>query len=882
MPALQHRELGEVLRHRIHRSDGGAFLLAGFRGAGKTTLIRSTVRRLVDEESGRRYLPVFLNIARPMTTEEFLFSVIRRVVETLDDTGLLEALPEAVRNSILLAYARTSLSLTSRSGEDHEASRSLSVGLSLPFAGVAPKLDRGTKTTRSLAMEASFLTYSSADVEHDFVRIVELLAGRGGGSVPGPGGARASVDGPPRRARRWPRRTAGQRAGRRGGPLPVQVVVVIDELDKLTSTEAGRDCIDGVLAAFKNILTAAGAHFIFVTGIDLLDRAVADSRAGIGIYESVFSWLAYVPCFWQSAGTLMNSAVRSDPDGSAPHGATLDLVCGYLEYKGRGVPRRLMQELYGLLRWVDGAPVIVIAAEDFSRFSLYAEMSLMLSGFLGDHTGATGTVEEDRFRLGAYYVADWVLRSEGGVFTADDVVRGDDALSPTLTLTAARADLVLRHIAEQGVIESLMPADVTFIPVPGSVAAASYRMTMEWRRRLLRIARTNERESVYLLGSAALNTPSRPLPQPLAADEATRITIITGLTNTGPGSIPPADPATDFPVGSHPDTTAGGAPAAAPAGPLVGARGLHTAQERVDFRIPRAERFLAGGRYELTDVVGVGGMGTVYSAVDTATGARRAIKVIPATSSANPASRARFQREADIALRLQHRNVVRTYELLDEADGRLGIVMDAVDGTGLNVLLRSGTLTPPTAVTLAAALLDAIGYLHSLGIARLDVKPSNVIVDRYGEPIMVDFGVARALADTESELTLEGALVGTPAYIPPEQVNGQRVDGRADIFSLGLVLYELLGGDPRQGDGPMQQLLYRRVHQDIDLSVLHCSPELIGVIARATARDPDNRFSYASEMHTALRAVPEAAFGPAPGNRVIVASPSTDAGQPTS
>ncbi|WP_206779411.1 ATP-binding protein, partial [Frankia sp. EI5c] len=350
---LGHGTLADTLRERLRRSDGGAFLVTGFRGVGKTTLVRSTLRALAREDTRRRYLTVSLNVARPISSNEFLFAVMRRVVETLDDTGLLGALEEPIRKSILLAYARTSMSLTARSEEGHELARSFAAAGQLPFAGLAPKLERNTKTTRSLATEASFLAYADADVEHDFLRIVDLLRWSG---------HRRSGH-PPRR--RWRRRRCAP---------PIHLVVVIDELDKLTSSPRGADCFDEILTVFKNVLTASAAHFIFVAGVDVLDRATTDSTFGIGIFESVFSWRVYVPCIWDGGRNVLREASgwrTTDAD-------SFDLVAGYLEYKGRGVPRRLMQELNDLVLWNDGRPLIHLNPDSRERLSLYADLSTIL------------------------------------------------------------------------------------------------------------------------------------------------------------------------------------------------------------------------------------------------------------------------------------------------------------------------------------------------------------------------------------------------------------------------------------------------------------------------------------------------------------------------
>ena len=192
---------------------------------------------------------------------------------------------------------------------------------------------------------------------------------------------------------------------------------------------------------------------------------------------------------------------------------------------------------------------------------------------------------------------------------------------------------------------------------------------------------------------------------------------------------------------------------------------------------------------------------------------------------------------------------------------RLAIVMDLVAGRELGELLRTPDrqLVPAVeAVRLVDRLLDAVGYVHSHGVVRLDVKPRNVIIDGEGEPVMIDFGVARRLEDHMDEVTVDrGSVIGTPAYMAPEALAGQPVDERSDVFSVGLVLYELLGGDNRADS--YHETVRRRIMEDVDVKVLDCSRQLRKVVATCLARDPDQRFPDAASARAALARVPEAA-----------------------
>jgi serine/threonine protein kinase len=267
---------------------------------------------------------------------------------------------------------------------------------------------------------------------------------------------------------------------------------------------------------------------------------------------------------------------------------------------------------------------------------------------------------------------------------------------------------------------------------------------------------------------------------------------------------------------------------------------------------------LQGGRYHLEDVVGRGGMGTVYRARDAMLSRVVAIKLLDIPHLRDDeAMRARFRREAEIAIALSHPGIVETYASFGEPDGRMGIVMELVEGTSLRELIP---LEPHRAVEIASHLLDALAYLSERGMARVDLKPDNVIVRDSRLPVIVDLGLVKPIESVNRDFaTQTGATVGTPAYMSPEQVQGDAIDIRSDLHALGLVLAEMVSGKQvyTEGDSPYA-VMFHIVHTDVDTSGLEVSEELRRVIARATKRDPAERFASPAEMHDALRAVPEA------------------------
>lgn len=245
--------------------------------------------------------------------------------------------------------------------------------------------------------------------------------------------------------------------------------------------------------------------------------------------------------------------------------------------------------------------------------------------------------------------------------------------------------------------------------------------------------------------------------------------------------------------------------------------------------------------YRLEALIGTGGVAAVYRALDTLTQERVAIKVLFPSPGAGPTLTERFRREAHTAARLEHPGILRVFEV-GEAGGYLFIAMELVEGPALQGLLEArGCLDEATAAEIGAQVADALHYAHTRGVIHRDVKPSNILFDFQGHALLTDFGVARAL--DAPALTTTGLTVGTPAYMSPEQASGRAdLDGRADLYSLGVVLYQMVAGrTPFRGSTP--QVLHAHVYEPPPppSSVAHVSPPMEAVILRALAKHPEDR-----------------------------------------
>jgi beta-lactam-binding protein with PASTA domain/tRNA A-37 threonylcarbamoyl transferase component Bud32 len=262
-----------------------------------------------------------------------------------------------------------------------------------------------------------------------------------------------------------------------------------------------------------------------------------------------------------------------------------------------------------------------------------------------------------------------------------------------------------------------------------------------------------------------------------------------------------------------------------------------------------------GGRYRLVELLGQGGMATIYRATDAQLGREVAVKVLHPEYGRDPDFVARFKQEAQAAASLSHPNIVGVYDFGTDADGPY-IVMELVDGEDVATLLaRNGPLPPRQAARLAAEVAHALAAAHARGIVHRDVKPGNILVSSDGRVKVTDFGIARAWAD--ARLTLPGVTLGSVHYFSPEQALGEQATPASDIYSLGIVLYELLTGKrPWEGDNAAAVAMARisappPLVSDVRPSV---PPVLEAIDRKALSPDPAARYPSADAMASALEA----------------------------
>ena len=262
-----------------------------------------------------------------------------------------------------------------------------------------------------------------------------------------------------------------------------------------------------------------------------------------------------------------------------------------------------------------------------------------------------------------------------------------------------------------------------------------------------------------------------------------------------------------------------------------------------------------GGRYEVRALLARGGMATVYEAIDLRLDRRVAFKVMHPHLAADPGFVARFEREAKSAARLAHPHVVGVYDQ-GEADGLVYLAMEYIPGRTLRDVMRQyGPLTTEQALVLLEPVLEALSAAHAAGLVHRDIKPENVLISNDGRVKVADFGLARAVATSDTNATA-GVLIGTVAYLAPEQVERGDADARTDVYAAGVCLFEMITGRvPHSGESPLA-VAYQHVNADVPSpsSILPgIPPEADALVRTATRRDPNSRYQSSADFLADVR-----------------------------
>ena len=279
----------------------------------------------------------------------------------------------------------------------------------------------------------------------------------------------------------------------------------------------------------------------------------------------------------------------------------------------------------------------------------------------------------------------------------------------------------------------------------------------------------------------------------------------------------------------------------------------------------RSSYDLIGGRYRLEGCIASGGMADVWRATDTQLGREVAVKLLRASVADDPVVAERFRREAKSLAKLTHPNIVPVYDCIEEADGQVALVMRLIRGQSLRELLDDagdgygpGQISAYLTVHIGKAIASALAKAHNENILHRDIKPGNILFMKNGEVLLTDFGIAKPLKasdDDGTDLTRVDIMMGTAKYLSPEQVQGRNLDARADIYSLGLVLYECLAGNvPFKGDNDQATAVARLERDPTPLGGLRADvpSTVINVIHKMLRRRPEHRYENCTEVVQAL------------------------------
>ncbi|MFC8366964.1 protein kinase [Streptomyces sp. NPDC057239] len=301
-----------------------------------------------------------------------------------------------------------------------------------------------------------------------------------------------------------------------------------------------------------------------------------------------------------------------------------------------------------------------------------------------------------------------------------------------------------------------------------------------------------------------------------------------------------------------------------------------------------AGRALAGGRYQLRDLLGQGGMASVHLAYDSVLDRQVAIKTLHTELGREQAFRERFRREAQSVAKLTHTNIVSVFDTgEDDVDGMTTpyIVMEYVEGRPLGSVLdedvrQQGAMPADKALKITADVLAALEISHEMGLVHRDIKPGNVMMTKRGVVKVMDFGIARAMQSGVTSMTQTGMVVGTPQYLSPEQALGRGVDARSDLYSVGIMLFQLVTGRlPFEADSPLA-IAYAHVQEEppVASSINRSLPPAVdALIARALKKNPNERFPSAESMRGECLRVAQS-FHPAPPSIVPGAQAQSGAG----
>ena len=748
----QRRQLADRLANRIILSDGGAFLITGYRGVGKTTFVGdvvSKIRRKIEEnknDSHREYLVnTNLNIARPATGMELMHYIVRQLHATLQEMDLLRKLPPKLRKSLDLAKTRTvaSLALEASSRVEHTF-------------GVKKILSLSSKMSVSNKQDISYLAYDERSAENDLLELSEQLSE--------PFYIRTKP------IPFWPKQKA-----------TLRIMFVFDELDKIEVADDEESPLTNIIQSLKTLFTASGITFIFVAGRSLHDRWIKDVKRGDSIYESVFAEAHYLPALWTDVDAICDPWIDNLQGLNQYQSELYQHFKQYLAYSGRGIPRRIARGFYKNVKWDGVRCNLEISEEERRKIVFFADLHVLLSeneeDFFGDYANERRQDIIDRQRLGLFYLLDWILAYGGKHFTRVDLVKAateglDKTIAPKAELLNILINGLIKKLITHQYLKLVTPAkEITFLP--GAASASSQITYRVATRRLIEIGYYRDSANDYT---------------------------------------------------THP-------------------------QEKEVGKV-------LDGRFELLKQIGYGASARVYRALDQHTDQTVAIKLFSRAFSSDPAQQSHLLDEINTISKLRHPGIVSLYDCKVDGD-HIYIVMEYLAGVSLwETLNADEPVDQYTSIYIVNQILETLQYVHKQNIIWRDVKPSNIMLTEENKVVIVDFGIAQSVHNHAQDATSTTTVfaAGTPAYMSPEHLFMKSVTPASDIYSVGVILYELLiGHRPYAVTQPYELIARWKAVQPAELEGMDTLPaQLQTVIQKAIAYNAEDRYQSAGEMLEAL------------------------------
>jgi serine/threonine-protein kinase len=595
----------------------------------------------------------------------------------------------------------------------------------------------------------------------------------------------------------WPpfRRLFRRRAAATVSP---RILFVVDQLNDLNDVQA-----------LTNLFSLPGASFLVLGGIKLKEQIAAELERGVHVLDNFQE--EYLSCQWDQAGQILSLLISKTAMGAKRFAEYGD----YLNFFAQGLPRRLFAAIDQHTNRSDSEFFLQLTDSDSVRVRLGARLHRVIwrnrKRILGDYIDSVRFHSRDKALRGVYHLADRIFRVTRFTFQEANTV----ATQISEAIIHSERQRVLKNLLKVLTDEGLLVSGGNTYSLAEDVLRLVSRIP-DWlndgfvdARELLEDVRNLDEEMTEHTG--VLHVPTY-VPEDTRGAPTER---------GGRGKRPP---------GGGPRREASGEDA----------------------------RILLGGylgRYRVLQLLGRGGMGAVYLGEDEQLARRVALKVISTRDNHSANFNRRFLQEGRAIAMLDHPNIVSVHDIQELSTGEIVLVTAYVEGDSLGALIHErGRLKLRESVEIAAQVASALAAAHRMGVIHRDVKPSNIMIAKSGLVKLLDFGIAKIIDSArrpDMETTAPGLVIGTPGYASPEQLRGTTLDQRSDLYSLGMVLYEMLAGRPPYKGDSMAELISNALAaapppvSSINPSV---SPELDAVVMKLLEKAPENRFSNASEV----------------------------------